>query len=65
MAIDKASVPIPEDVEYAASQYQTESQPSMLDEFMQETADSFADDLTEDDTLYLRLKWGKTYRPEE
>lgn len=65
MAIDKASVPIPEDVEYAASQYQTESQPSMLEEFMQETADSFADELTEEDTLYLRLKWGKTYRPEE
>ena len=27
--------------------------------------DSFDDDLTEEDKTYLRLKWGKTYRPEE
>ena len=27
--------------------------------------DSFNDDLTEEDRIYLRLKWGKTYRPEE
>ena len=23
------------------------------------------DDLTEEDRTYLRLKWGKTYKPEE
>ena len=28
-------------------------------------ADDFADDLTDEDKLYLRLKWGKTYKPEE
>lgn len=27
--------------------------------------DDFVDDLTEEDRLYLRLKWGKTYKPEE
>ena len=27
--------------------------------------DDFDDDLTEEDKLYLRLKWGKAYRPEE
>ena len=27
--------------------------------------DDFADDLTEEDKTYLRLKWGKAYRPEE
>lgn len=28
-------------------------------------ADDFVDDLTEEDRTYLRLKWGKTYKPEE
>ena len=28
-------------------------------------ADDFIDDLTEEDRTYLRLKWGKTYKPEE
>lgn len=27
--------------------------------------DDFNDDLTEEDKTYLRLKWGKTYKPEE
>ena len=27
--------------------------------------DDFVDDLTEEDKTYLRLKWGKTYKPEE
>ena len=27
--------------------------------------DDFQDDLTDEDKIYLRLKWGKTYRPEE
>ena len=27
--------------------------------------DAFDDDLTEEDRTYLRLKWGKTYKPEE
>jgi hypothetical protein len=28
-------------------------------------SDDFTDDLTEEDRTYLRLKWGKTYKPEE
>ena len=28
-------------------------------------ANAFDDDLTEEDRTYLRLKWGKTYKPEE
>ena len=28
-------------------------------------SDGFDDDLTDEDKVYLRLKWGKTYRPEE
>ena len=31
----------------------------------QSGADDFIDDLTEEDRTYLRLKWGKTYKPEE
>ena len=27
--------------------------------------DDFQDDLTDEDKIYLRLKWGKAYRPEE
>ena len=27
--------------------------------------DDFQDDLTEEDKIYLRLKWGKAYKPEE
>ena len=36
------------------------------DYFAQQSgADDFDDDLTEEDRTYLRLKWGKTYKPEE
>jgi hypothetical protein len=31
----------------------------------QEEDDDLVSDLTEEDMLYLRLKWGKTYKPEE
>lgn len=31
----------------------------------QNIVDDFIDDLTEEDKTYLRLKWGKTYKPEE
>ena len=32
---------------------------------MSGAVDDFNDDLTEEDRTYLRLKWGKTYKPEE
>lgn len=35
------------------------------DYFAQQAPDDFIDDLTEEDRTYLRLKWGKTYKPEE
>ena len=31
----------------------------------EEEPDDFVDELTEEDKLYLRMKWGKGYRPEE
>ena len=32
---------------------------------IQSGGEDFVDDLTEEDRTYLRLKWGKTYKPEE
>lgn len=65
-AIAKASVPMP-------TEFLTEPEPPQIqmdaqeDYFAQQSggADDFVDDLTEEDRIYLRLKWGKTYKPEE
>ena len=68
MAIDRATVPMPEgelsEPEYAAA---PSSDPEEEDYFAQMSggADDFNDDLTDEDRTYLRLKWGKTYKPEE
>jgi len=35
------------------------------DYFDRDNETNFNDDLTDEDRTYLRLKWGKTYRPEE
>ena len=52
--LTKPELPLPE-------QFQLEE-----DYFAQQSgADDFDDDLTEEDRTYLRLKWGKTYKPEE
>ncbi len=73
-AVEKATQPIPEGIleepEYAATQVS----PSGEDEYapiedyfaiQSGGVDDFIDDLTDEDRTYLRLKWGKTYRPEE
>ena len=63
MAIEKNKVVIPEgqlaEPVYAA--------PEVEDYFAIQSGgeDDFVDDLTEEDRTYLRLKWGKTYKPEE
>jgi hypothetical protein len=68
MAIDKASIVIPEgeltEPVVAATAQPTEE---FEDYFAQQSgaADDFIDDLTEEDRKYLRLKWGKTYKPDE
>ena len=43
----------------------TEFNEPVEDYFAQQSDNDFVDDLTEEDRLYLRLKWGKTYKPEE
>ena len=68
IAINKASIAIPEgelvEPVYAAADAPT---PPQDDYFAEQSggADDFVDDLTEEDKKYLRLKWGKTYKPEE
>ena len=68
MAIDKASITIPEG-ELIEPVIAATAQPTdeFEDYFAQQSgaADDFTDDLTEEDRKYLRLKWGKTYKPEE
>lgn len=52
--------------DFAAPASPIEAPPPPDDYFSQPEDDTqFDDDLTEEDRLYLRLKWGKTYRPEE
>ena len=66
IAIDKASIEIPEGelIEPAAP---PPPDLEFEDYFAEQSgaADDFTDDLTEEDRKYLRLKWGKTYKPEE
>lgn len=63
-AVTKATFSLPEDVlqepEYVA--------PAPVEDYFVQINggdDSFNDDLTEEDKTYLRLKWGRTYKPEE
>lgn len=63
MAIEKNKVVIPEG-ELAEPVY---TAPETEDYFAIQSGgeEDFVDDLTEEDRTYLRLKWGKTYKPEE
>lgn len=67
-AINKATISMPEgelsEPVYAAPAFPVD-EPE--DYFAQQAggADDFIDDLTDEDRTYLRLKWGKTYKPEE
>ena len=71
IAIDKAAVVIPEgeltEPDYPASKDDCGDLFAQEDYFASQNggADDFSDDLTEEDKKYLRLKWGKTYKPEE
>jgi polyhydroxyalkanoate synthesis regulator phasin len=66
-AIEKASFPIP-DKELQQPVYtdipEFAAGPSE-DYFASQQDSDFDDDLTDEDRTYLRLKWGKTYKPEE
>ena len=75
-ALQTSIIPLPTDLS-AQSQApqveslpQSDSEPSLgfeHDYFAEQSGgkDDFIDDLTEEDRTYLRLKWGKAYKPEE
>lgn len=68
-AVTKATFTIPDEV-LQEPEYTPYTGPTGYfeedDYFAQQSGDtSFDDDLTEEDKTYLRLKWGKTYKPEE
>lgn len=71
-AIAKATIPLPEqpipdDENYLDNHgYKTEV-PNYFDQLngIKEEDTTFDNSLTDEDKLYLRMKWGKTYRPEE
>ena len=68
MAINKASVTIPEG-ELTQPEYVTPEAPRPQEDYFDRGYESEGtdvdDDLTDEDRIYLRLKWGKTYKPEE
>ena len=66
--IATASVPIPQgEIPQPVYEESNNSIDDTEDYFAEQSggADDFVDDLTEEDRTYLRLKWGKTYKPEE
>ena len=67
MAIQQACVPIPQGELEAPPPPVAATSNDEEDYFAQINGghDDFVDDLTEEDKTYLRLKWGKTYKPEE
>lgn len=70
-AIEKATYSMPdkplEEPVYAPSPEEDNPFLPQEDYFAQQSGaeNDFNDDLTEEDRTYLRLKWGKTYKPEE
>lgn len=67
-AISKATFDIPtEELTEPVYQPIEEKEEPQEDYFAQQSGsdNDFNDDLTEEDRIYLRLKWGKTYKPEE
>lgn len=65
-AIERATVPIPQG-EITPPVYQETPEEDYFAEQSGATEDDniIEDELTEEDRRYLRLKWGKTYKPEE
>lgn len=65
-AVERASFAVP--MELKEPEYVEEPNQFLQDDYFAQQSganDDFDDDLTEEDRTYLRLKWGKTYKPEE
>ena len=67
-AIATATVPIPEGQLSEPEYFDGPTGEAPVADYFAEIsggADDFIDELTDEDRTYLRLKWGKTYKPEE
>lgn len=67
-AVNKGTVSIPEKPVQPTFTGVPENPMAQVNDYFAEInggADDFEDDLTEEDKTYLRLKWGKAYKPEE
>ena len=64
-AVDRSNFTIPEGELLPPPPKSSFEFPEADDYFGKNDDNGFEDDLTDEDRTYLRLKWGKTYRPEE
>ena len=66
-AVNKATFTMPEDIVAPSlePQKQEENYGPVEDYFDDGATDALVAELTEEDRLYLRLKWGKAYKPDE
>lgn len=66
-AINKGVMPVPEVAPPPPPPRQDPDFPQDNDYFgsFDDSADSLVSDLTDEDRTYLRIKWGKTYKPDE
>lgn len=67
-AVNKATFTLPEDIAAPPSESfkpEEESYRPVEDYFDDGATDALVAELTEEDRLYLRLKWGKAYKPDE
>ena len=63
-AINKATYELPEGELAQPKFIESEENPFVQEDYFNRDND-FDDDLTDEEKTYLRLKWGKTYKPEE
>ena len=64
-AIEKATFTLPEEVTAPPPPKEEEDFATVEDYFDDGATDSLVAELTDEDRLYLRLKWGKAYKPDE
>ena len=67
-AINKATFTLPDEIAEPIYQTEEEKTEDIEDYFAQQSGaddDDLGAELTDDDKKYLRLKWGKAYKPEE
>ena len=67
-AVNKATFTLPEDIAAPPPEAMKPEQESYapVEDYLDDGAtDALVAELTEEDRLYLRLKWGKAYKPDE